>query len=184
MTKKTETKNKPKKVKDKSASATKAAMTPPPMRASGQEATIIPLNAGGPALAAQAAPVAATLVEVSRQWADAKRMEAQGKREADSKRKEMIDKHFEGKPELAIGFKNDFVDIKPDTEIDWTDPALHTWLKEKGWFEALCKPLVLDPELVRSKALTEPELEVRLAALETKKPKFFQVKDAPEDKKF
>ncbi len=170
-------------VRDKGTEAMKKAMTPVPLPASEHTAEIIPINAGGPALAAAAAPAAVAITEVTRQWSDAKRMEAQGKREAEIKRKEIIaHPDFGGDIEKVIGYSNSFVDIRPDTEVAWDSPALATFLKEKGWFESLCKPPVLDPEKVKSKALTEPELEAKIKELTTRKPKFFQVKDTAEDK--
>lgn len=166
---------------DKGAGAMKKAMTPPPMMPAGDGATIIPINGGGPAVAAQAAPAAVALTEVTKRWADAKRMEAQGKREAEAQRK-VISKHFDDDPDKLIGYTDPNLEIKKSDDVDWSDPRLHTFLKEKGWFDALCKDPALDPDKVKSKALTEPELQAMLKQVTEKKPKFFQVKDAAEDK--
>lgn len=187
MAKKTTTEPKTKKkLTDKGSAATKAAMTPPPMRAANHEATVIPMhgNAGGPALAATASPApvveAVALTDITAQWSVAKRMEAQGKSEADKKKAEII-KHF-GDPKKVIGYSDNNLNVTKSDDVDYADPRLATFLKEKGWWDALKKPEVLEPSKVQSKALTEPELQALLEELTEEKPKFNQVKDVKEDK--
>lgn len=182
MAKKTTTEKPTKKLTDKGRAATKAAMTPPPMRAANHEAKVIPMNAGGPALASVPAPVAeaVAITEITAQWSVAKRMEAQGKSEADKKKAEII-KHF-GDPKKVIGYSDNHLNVTKSDDVDYADPRLATFLKEHGWWDALKKPEVLDPALVKSKALTEPELQKLLDSLTEEKPKFNQVKDAKEDK--
>jgi len=98
------------------------------------------------------------LLELTRRYAEAKRVENTGKKEAETLRPELL-----ARPEVVVGYQDASIEIKETSEPDYEDAALVEVLKSEGLWEQVAPPKV-DPEKVKACATLNARVAEALAA--------------------